>query len=46
MLCGESGSVDIGDFLTEEIKGPGSMTCKTGKDGKRQCRFDEPGMSQ
>lgn len=37
---------DIGDFLQEEIKGPGSITCKSGKNGERDCRFDEPGMSQ
>ncbi|PWN48384.1 hypothetical protein IE53DRAFT_200044 [Violaceomyces palustris] len=45
MLCGESGSIDISDFLTEEIKGPGVMKCKSGKDGKRTCRFEEPGMN-
>ncbi|KAF2196294.1 hypothetical protein GQ43DRAFT_383655 [Delitschia confertaspora ATCC 74209] len=26
MLCGEAGSVDIGEFLTEEIKGPATFT--------------------
>ncbi|PWN42701.1 hypothetical protein IE81DRAFT_119342 [Ceraceosorus guamensis] len=46
MLCGESGSVDIGDFLQEEIKGPASMTCRSGREGKRICTFEEPGMSQ
>ena len=29
MLCGESGSIDISDFLSEEIKGPGQMICKS-----------------
>ncbi|KAE8212109.1 hypothetical protein CF327_g4215 [Tilletia walkeri] len=29
MLCGENGSIDIHEFLDEEIKGPGSMTCKS-----------------
>ncbi|EST07662.1 ABC-2 type transporter [Kalmanozyma brasiliensis GHG001] len=46
MLCGESGSVDISEFLTEEIKGPGKMSCKTDADGARKCRFEEPGMNQ
>ncbi|KAF8268139.1 hypothetical protein EI94DRAFT_1212790 [Lactarius quietus] len=41
-ICGEDGSVDIGDFLTEEIKGPASFSCKTG-DG---CKFEEPAMNQ
>lgn len=45
MLCGESGSIDISDFLTEEIKGPGKMACKTEADGVRKCRFEEPGMN-
>ncbi|SPO21890.1 related to ABC transporter protein [Ustilago trichophora] len=45
MLCGESGSIDISDFLTEEIKGPGKMSCKTDGDGVRKCRFEEPGMN-
>jgi len=29
MLCGENGSIDIHEFLDEQIKGPGKMTCKT-----------------
>ncbi|KAI6025447.1 hypothetical protein EDC04DRAFT_2869360 [Pisolithus marmoratus] len=41
-LCGEDGSVDISDFLVEEIRGPGKFSCKTG-DG---CRFEEPAMNQ
>ncbi|KAN0063089.1 FAD-dependent urate hydroxylase [Thecaphora frezii] len=45
MLCGESGSIDISDFLTEEIKGPGTMACKTDSSGTRKCRFEEPGMN-
>ena len=42
MLCGESGSVDIGEFLSEEIKGPGKFSCAT--DG-RNCKFEEPAMN-
>ncbi|KAH7907698.1 hypothetical protein BJ138DRAFT_1159506 [Hygrophoropsis aurantiaca] len=40
-LCGEDGSVDISDFLTEEIKGPAAFTCKSGKG----CTFEEPAMN-
>ncbi|EEB91016.1 hypothetical protein MPER_10699 [Moniliophthora perniciosa FA553] len=29
-ICGENGSVDISDFLKEEIKGPAKFSCKTG----------------
>lgn len=42
MLCGEAGSVDIGEFLSEEIKGPGKFSCAT--DG-RNCKFEEPAMN-
>ncbi|CAO1631682.1 unnamed protein product [Parajaminaea phylloscopi] len=45
MLCGESGSIDIGEFLDEEIKGPAKMSCRTGKKGDRDCKFEEPGMN-
>ncbi|KAL4064615.1 hypothetical protein J3A83DRAFT_4273348 [Scleroderma citrinum] len=41
-LCGEDGSVDISDFLVEEIRGPAKFSCKTGDD----CRFEEPAMNQ
>jgi ABC-type multidrug transport system ATPase subunit/ABC-type multidrug transport system permease subunit len=41
-ICGEDGSVDIGDFLTEEIKGPASFSCKSGAG----CKFEEPAMNQ
>ncbi|GAA5855775.1 hypothetical protein JCM8547_000351 [Rhodosporidiobolus lusitaniae] len=42
MLCGEDGSVDISDFLTEEIKGPGKFSSRTGE----QSVFEEPAMNQ
>ncbi|BGP38555.1 FAD-dependent urate hydroxylase [Rhodotorula kratochvilovae] len=42
MLCGEDGSVDISDFLTEEIKGPGKFSSRTGEPSK----FEEPAMNQ
>lgn len=34
--------VDIDDFLSEEVKGPGSFSCSTG----RGCSFSEPAMNQ
>ncbi|KAA1070223.1 hypothetical protein PGT21_004356 [Puccinia graminis f. sp. tritici] len=43
MLCGESGSVDISDFLSEEIKGPGKFSCSSDRGG---CQFEEPAMNQ
>lgn len=42
MLCGENGSVDISEFLTEEIKGPVKFSTKTGEGS----RFEEPAMNQ
>ncbi|CDK25181.1 unnamed protein product [Kuraishia capsulata CBS 1993] len=42
MLCGEAGSIDISDFLTETIRGPGEFTCDV---AKRQCKFSEPSMN-
>ncbi|ODV83454.1 hypothetical protein CANARDRAFT_203144 [[Candida] arabinofermentans NRRL YB-2248] len=42
MLCGQSGSIDISDFLTETIKGPGDFSCDI-KDGT--CKFSEPSMN-
>lgn len=41
MLCGESGSIDISDFLTETIKGPGDFKCDSKKGA---CTFSEPAM--
>lgn len=42
MLCGEAGSIDISDFLTETIKGPGDFTCDV---NDKSCRFSEPSMN-
>lgn len=33
--------LDLGDFLTEEIKGPASFSCKSGGG----CQFEEPAMN-
>ncbi|RKP36699.1 ABC-2 type transporter [Dimargaris cristalligena] len=40
-LCGEAGSIDITDFLREEIEGPATFECHT----KEGCRFEEPAMN-
>ncbi|KAJ7471369.1 hypothetical protein B0H11DRAFT_2283088 [Mycena galericulata] len=40
-ICGEDGSVNIDDFLKEEIKGPATFSCKSGNG----CKFEEPAMN-
>ncbi|KAI0671808.1 hypothetical protein C8Q78DRAFT_972196 [Trametes maxima] len=40
-ICGEDGSLDITDFLKEDIKGPATFSCTTGQG----CKFEEPGMN-
>lgn len=40
MLCGKDGSIDLTEFLKDEIKGPASFKCN-GKD----CVFSEPAMN-
>ncbi|CCK73485.1 putative ATP-dependent permease ADP1 NDAI_0G05020 [Naumovozyma dairenensis CBS 421] len=42
MLCGANGSIDIGEFLTETIKGPGDFNCDL---VTKQCKFSEPSMN-
>lgn len=42
MLCGEAGSIDISEFLTETIRGPGDFSCDV---AARNCRFSEPSMN-
>jgi hypothetical protein len=42
LLTLTSSTSDIGEFLTEEIKGPGTFSCKTGP----VCRFEEPAMNK
>lgn len=46
MLCGENGSVDISDFLTEEIKGPATFECLQMDGGTNRCAFEEPAMDE
>lgn len=47
MLCGEGGSVDIGEFLEESIKGPATFTSLSTEGGSSQdgSRFSEPAMN-
>ena len=47
-LCGEDGSVDIGDFLDQEIKGPASFSSWSGAKGSSSgshSSFSEPAMN-
>ncbi|KAK3060372.1 hypothetical protein LTS18_008687, partial [Coniosporium uncinatum] len=47
MLCGQDGSVDIGDFLAEEIKGPASFSSVRTAGGSKEdgSKFSEPAMN-
>ncbi|EGW34077.1 uncharacterized protein SPAPADRAFT_54277 [Spathaspora passalidarum NRRL Y-27907] len=42
MLCGQDGSIDISDFLTETIRGPGDFACDI---SSKSCKFSEPSMN-
>lgn len=44
-LCGEKGSIDLSQFLTESIKGPATFQCDSSKSND-QCFFSEPEMNQ
>ncbi|KAI9766622.1 MAG: hypothetical protein M1840_006433 [Geoglossum simile] len=46
MLCGAPDSIDISDFLREEIKGPASFACLETEGGSAAdgCKFEEPAM--
>jgi ABC-type multidrug transport system ATPase subunit/ABC-type multidrug transport system permease subunit len=46
MLCGENGSVDIGDFLDESIRGPATFECLQENHGINNCVFKEPQMDE
>ncbi|KAF8968200.1 hypothetical protein BGZ46_010928, partial [Entomortierella lignicola] len=41
MLCGKDGSVNIDDFLEEEIHGPADFVCSD----DNKCTFEEPAMN-
>ncbi|QLL32138.1 hypothetical protein HG536_0C03060 [Torulaspora globosa] len=43
MLCGAHGSIDISEFLSETIKGPGDFSCDL---QTKDCRFTEPSMNE
>ena len=47
MLCGEEGSIDIGDFLDQSIKGPASFSSLSTEGGSSRdgSKFEEPAMN-
>lgn len=47
MLCGEEGSIDIGDFLESDIHGPASFSSLSTDGGSSRdgSRFEEPAMN-
>ncbi|KAK4144391.1 uncharacterized protein C8A04DRAFT_36639 [Dichotomopilus funicola] len=45
MLCGENGSVDLGEFLEKEIRGPAKFECTQLPGGPKNCAFEEPQMN-
>ena len=45
MLCGEEGSVNIDDFLAEEIKGPASLVAVGSGNAGTKTKFEEPAMN-
>ena len=47
MLCGEAGSIDIGPFLTERIRGPATFTSVSTEGGSPDdgSKFSEPAMN-
>jgi ABC-type multidrug transport system ATPase subunit/ABC-type multidrug transport system permease subunit len=46
MLCGENGSVDISDFLVNEIRGPAKFECTQRPGEEKKCAFQEPEMNK
>lgn len=48
MLCGEENSIDIGEFLAKEIKGPASFSSVStvGASSNDGSKFEEPEMNQ
>ena len=47
MLCGEAGSVDIGEFLVKEIKGPATFSslASNSRNHRDGSKFEEPAMN-
>ncbi|KAF2501031.1 hypothetical protein BU16DRAFT_522087 [Lophium mytilinum] len=48
MLCGEEGSIDIGDFLAQSIKGPAEFASISTEGGSKEdgSIFSEPAMNE
>ncbi|MCJ1413505.1 hypothetical protein MMC19_007611 [Ptychographa xylographoides] len=48
MLCGEEGSIDIGDFLEQSIKGPATFSSLSTEGGSIRdgSKFEEPAMNE
>ena len=44
MLCGADGSVDLTDFLKEEVEGPATFRCDQEGGGINKCQFQEPSL--
>ena len=47
MLCGEAGSIDIGEFLAKSISGPASLSSVStgGRSSSDSTKFEEPAMN-
>lgn len=43
-LCGEGGTIDLSEFLTEGITGPATFSCDSSK-SRDSCIFSEPAMN-
>ncbi|OAA37461.1 ABC transporter (Adp1) [Metarhizium rileyi] len=46
MLCGKDGSIDLGEFLDQAIRGPGGFQCTQRNGGSHDCAFEEPEMDK
>ncbi|MCJ1390622.1 hypothetical protein MMC18_003483 [Xylographa bjoerkii] len=48
MLCGEEGSIDIGEFLDQSIKGPATFSSLSTEGGSSRdgSKFEEPAMNE
>ncbi|KAL1889293.1 FAD-dependent urate hydroxylase, partial [Ceratocystis pirilliformis] len=46
MMCGQDGSLDIGEFLDEGVRGPARFQCSQQLGGPRNCEFKEPAMDE
>lgn len=44
MLCGAEGSIDLTDFLHEEVHGPATFSCLQENGGINNCKFKEPSL--